>query len=107
MTAMPRLLGSALATLAMGACALGGPTRDDTIGCSAPLEASPPSAATPTGPTAMSPPLGYPPMMNPTAPMTVASAPSNMGYGGARTPPTEANLARERCAQSAAGRIGS
>ena len=107
MTALAKLFGCVLAALCLGGCALGGPTSTETAGCAASLEASPPSAATPTGPTAMSPPPGYPALMNPTAPMTVAASPSNMGYGGAKTPPTEANRARERCGQSAEGRTGS
>ena len=92
-------LGVLALTVAMFAgCASDGPTIADAGACVSTNETTPPSATTPVGPiastpmgpTAMNPPPGHPPLMNPTAPMQTAAIPSNMGYGGARTPSTAA-----------------
>lgn len=90
------IAGCAAVALLLAGCASANPARDDVV-CTL-GEPSPPGAATPTGPTAMNPPPGYPPIMNPTVPIQVGAVPSNMGYGGARTPPTSAS-AEARCAE--------
>ena len=104
MSAKLKFLGCVLGTLLLAACGSAAPIRTDSVACGPTVEASPPGAATPTGPTAMSPPPGYPPLMNPTVPMEVAATPSNMGYGGARTPSTESTVvARDDCVHAPRG----
>ena len=101
MSAWQGIAACTLSGLLLGGCASTGPGSAD-VACSAPLAASPPTATTPTGPTvatpgAMNPPPGYPAMMNPTAPMTVSAAPSNIDDSGAKTPSTAANPAGSDC----------
>ena len=96
-----KLFGGALAALILAACAGTDSRPAGTVACAPAQESSPPSAATPSGPTAMNPPAGYPPLMNPTVPMTVAAAPSNVDDSGAKTPSTEANPPRNDCDRQA------
>ena len=97
MSDLQKLSASALTALLLVGCASANTMNADSAACVLTNETSPPSATPPTGPTAMNPPAGYPPLMNPTAPITVAATPSNMGYGSARTPSTAAANATDDC----------
>jgi hypothetical protein len=97
MSDLQKLTAFALTALVLAGCASANPMNADSVACVLTNETSPPSATPPTGPTAMNPPAGYPPLMNPTAPITVAATPSNMGYGGARTASTVAVNPTDDC----------